>query len=307
VRSARDSTVSLSAWIQAARPLAHANIAPPLLYGQALAYATYGTFAWHLLLAAQLFGLFDHLFIVFANDAADWQADRENTTFNRFSGGSRVTVEGKLTPGALAAASMLALGCMAAVSVYLVFGALRPFMLVACSLAAGLLWAYSFPPLRLSYRGGGEWLQGLGVGILLPVIGFYVQTGTVWPMPTPSLVGGFLLGLAGNVLTALPDTPADERTGKRTLPVRWAEAPARILVLCVTALGALGLALGAEQAPWALRIAVVALPLVPLTLAAPLLRTADASDHARCERFVGLVGSAITVAWLAGAAALALR
>jgi 1,4-dihydroxy-2-naphthoate octaprenyltransferase len=36
-----------------------------------------------------LFGLFDQLFVVYANDVADYPSDLHNTTHGRYSGGSR--------------------------------------------------------------------------------------------------------------------------------------------------------------------------------------------------------------------------
>ena len=44
-----------------------------------------------------------------------------------------------------------------------------------------LLWLYSFKPVRLSYRGGGEILQALGTALVLPLLGFYAQSGSLAP------------------------------------------------------------------------------------------------------------------------------
>ena len=40
----------------------------------------------------------------------------------------------------------------------------RPLLLPAWCVGIALLWAYSFPPLRMAYRGSGEIAQGLGLG-----------------------------------------------------------------------------------------------------------------------------------------------
>src|SRR5687767_1715008 len=86
----------IHAWVQAARPLAQANIALPLLVGQLLAFAITGVWSWPLFVLVHVAGVLDQLYIVFANDLADEEGDRNNTTFNLFSGGSRVLVDGKL-------------------------------------------------------------------------------------------------------------------------------------------------------------------------------------------------------------------
>ena len=85
----------MKAWIQASRPLAHINIAVPLILGQVAAWHVTGRFSWPWLAAAMLWGALDHLFVVFANDFADHEADSGRRTL--LSGGSGVIPEGKLT------------------------------------------------------------------------------------------------------------------------------------------------------------------------------------------------------------------
>ena len=208
----------LRALLQATRPLAHANIAPPILYGQALALATTGAFSWRALLLAQIFGVVDHLFIVFANDFADREADARNQGFNVFSGGSRVLPEGRLSPRQVLG---LAVACsLLLVAMTLPFAPDHPLLPVLAIVAIVLLLAYSYPPLALSYRGGGEWLQALGVGLVLPLVGFHAQEPSLAAVPLLAFVPSTVLGLAGNVLTSLPDEPADREVGKRTWAVR---------------------------------------------------------------------------------------
>ncbi|MCA9681688.1 MAG: prenyltransferase, partial [Myxococcales bacterium] len=157
-----------SAWLQASRPLASANVAIPLVLGQALAFGAHGRFSWSLFGSVQLIGVFIQLFIVFANDFADREGDAHNRTFNQFSGGSRVIPEGKLSPTLIAGAALVALAGLLALGVAALLQGLGPWLLVGTAATAALLWAYSYPPLRYAYRGGGEVLQGLGVGVVLP-------------------------------------------------------------------------------------------------------------------------------------------
>jgi 1,4-dihydroxy-2-naphthoate octaprenyltransferase len=296
----------LGAWVQASRPLAQISVGAPLVYGQALAFAAYGTFTWRLCVAAHLFGLFDQLFVVYANDVADYPSDVHNTTHGRYSGGSRVIPEGKLSQLALAKAATLALFAMAAVCVHLVFREQRAFMVVIAAIAAHLIWMYSFPPFRLSYRGHGEVLQGVGLGVLLPVAGFYVQAGTLTGLRPVTLLPGFLLGFAANVLAALADAPSDAASGKRTMPVRRGERATRRIGLFVIAAAVLATPLAAPSAgilAWGLAIAVAAAALIR---AARLSPDAESIDRARCERFTGRALAAITVAIFSWSAALVL-
>lgn len=292
---------TLRAWLQAARPLAQANIAPPLLVGQGLAFAAFGEFSWSRAALAFSFGVLDQLFIVFANDAADVEADRLNKTYNRFSGGSRVVPEGKLSPRSLAHAAFLMVGLMALFSAYLTLQLRLMWMLILCTLAVGLLWAYSFPPLRLSYRGGGELLQGLGVGVVLPVIGYYLQCGSLTGFPLPALLPLFLLGYAGNIVTSLPDVPGDRAAGKRSLPVRRGQMAARVQCVVVIAVAIGASRLVAPHTTLPTLAALLALPALCLLWGLRYIKSADATEHAACLRFVLACGAAISLTQLAWA------
>ncbi|AUX38725.1 1,4-dihydroxy-2-naphthoate octaprenyltransferase [Sorangium cellulosum] len=248
---------SLGAWLKASRLASQPSIALPLLLGQLVATRPLGDRApLHLgaLAAVHLFGLLDQLFIVYANDVADQETDRRNRTATPFSGGSRVLVEGRLSPRALAAAALACAAGLVAVSVGLAAARGAPLLVPLALLAILLLWAYSYPPLRLSYRGGGELLQMAGVGAVLPLYGYLAQGGAPGRFPWALLV--FLLPshLGCAIATALPDEPSDRASAKRTLPVRLGgERAARCIVLlnglslllAPVGLGALGLRAGA--------------------------------------------------------------
>jgi 1,4-dihydroxy-2-naphthoate octaprenyltransferase len=296
----------LGAWVQASRPLAQISIGVPLLYGQALAYATYGTFSFKLFAAATLFGLLDQLFVVYANDIADFASDAYNTTHNRYSGGSRVIPQGKLEPMALARAATLALFAMAGVCAYLVFREHRIFMVVIAAIAAHLMWMYSFPPFRLSYRGWGEALQGVGLGILLPVAGFYVQAGTLTALRPLTLAPGFLLGYAGNIVAALADAPSDAASGKRTLPVRKGERAARKTALIAIGVAVLGTPVAMPRAGLVACVLVMAAAGAALLRSARLSPDADSIHRERCERFTGATLTTIAIVILSWAVALVL-
>ncbi len=211
----------LFAWLQASRPLAQMNIVPPLLVGQAAAWHVTGRFSGEILVGTLLWGVMDHLYIVFANEVADQHTDGAKRTL--LSGGSGVIVEQKLSSRALGNAAATAAAGLLGLS--FAGAAWRPVVPAFGLAALLLLWAYSFPPLRFSFRGGGEILQGLGVGVVLPALGYYAQSGG---LSQPWLwAPGFLLAASGHVLTALPDLESDQRANKRTVPVRFGELRAR--------------------------------------------------------------------------------
>ena len=285
--------------MQAARPLAAANVAVPLILGQALAYAVHGRFAWGLFGAVGLLGLLNQLFIVFANDFADREADALNPSPSLVSGGSRVIQEGKLAPEALRKAAWLMLGSMVVVALVLAWiHQLWALPLLVLG-GAGLMWAYSFPPLRLSYRGYGELLQGLGVGVTLPIIGFYAQAHSFQGLPWLGLAPCFLLAYAGNVLTALPDYPGDRAANKRTYPVRFGQFAARRHALELLAVGFGFGWLVVPDLPWWAVGLIIAVPSIPVLFAARLLGSADAGNRGECLRFVMLGAGAANLAMLA--------
>jgi 1,4-dihydroxy-2-naphthoate polyprenyltransferase len=284
--------VRLRAWIQAARPLAHANIAPALLAGQALACADGARFDWIFFAIAHVFGALDHVTIVFANDYADFAGDTLNQKPTVFSGGSRVLPEGKLAPrdlfrAAIACAALLALGSLGGVLID------RPLLPAFAAVALLLLGAYSFPPLRLSYRGGGELLQGLGVGLVLPLLGYYLQRGRVLDAPWAIFAAFVVMHAASNIVTAIPDIPADARAQKRTWPVRRGELRARRDALVLIAISLLMIARFASLEPAWLAFAL-APSLLLLLLAVPAaLRTGAVL------RFVVPAAGAITTVQIA--------
>jgi 1,4-dihydroxy-2-naphthoate octaprenyltransferase len=237
-----------SAWLQASRPAAAINLLLPLTLGQALAFRHTGLFSFTLCLLLLLYGLLMQLYIVFLNDWADQQADALNSSPTLFSGGSRVLLQKKmparnlLYAGLGAGISTLAIGF--AFSVFYS----RPWMPALFFAGLLLLWAYSLPPLRLNYRGGGELLQALGVGLILPIAAFYAQTNHLHPLPWPALLPYFLLQLSAAIAFTLPDRTADQRAGKRTLATHLSTKKAAAIAVALGLLSHLLLFLQHAQA-----------------------------------------------------------
>lgn len=223
----------ITAWLQASRPASQTYIAFPIVLGQMIAAITLGRIDWFAFVMAQLFGLFDQLYIVYANDWADVETDRRNTTFNMFSGGSRAIVEGKLSRAAVGRAAVICvvLAILSGVGLSLRTGSAVPVVLVLLGLL--LLYGYSFPPLRLSYRGGGETLQMIGVGGVLPLIGFTAQGGSLAAFPWSVLAITLPISLGCAIATSLPDEPSDRLSNKKTLSVVLGVRRAQIVAIAL--------------------------------------------------------------------------
>lgn len=213
----------LAQFVRAARPLAHGMIALPLLWGQAMALVLTGRFDWSAFFAIHLFGLFCQIYILYLNDYADEAVDRE-AEGTWLSGGSRVIPDGGLSGSQLFSAALFALAGMILVSAFCAAWLQRPWMLALCVLAAAAGWTYSLAPLKSSYRGTGAMHQALSCGVLLPLIAFYLQSGSLTLIPWALLIPLCLIFYAGSLVTALPDVAADRRGGKLSFPVRHGES-----------------------------------------------------------------------------------
>lgn len=278
----------MKSWIQASRPLAHVNIAPPLVLGQVAAWHLTGDFDGRWFAASLVWGVLDHLFVIFSNDFADQDADSGRRTL--LSGGSGVIPEGKLTPKqvARAARAVAVLLVLYSCALALVGRAWTPLYGAAALL---LMWLYSFAPARLSYRGGGELLQGIGMGVGLPSLGYYLQGEGVLA-PGWVIAPAALLGVCSNVLTALPDVDDDTRAHKRTWPVRYGMQSARRFASAGIAFAAFGVFL---WTPWVSVPAKAVVAIVPLL---PLLVGARAADALRAAWWSSIALNLLIVLWM---------
>ena len=223
----------LKAWLKASRLASQSNIFVPLFTGQMFYLISGGEINWTIFAFVHLYGLFMQLYIVYANDYADVETDRINQTFTAFSGGSRVLVDGDLSPRALgiAAVVMVLLSILVGVLLAVVFGrTFAPFIIMA---GIALLWMYSFKPVHLSYRGGGEILQVLGVGVVLPWVGFYAQSGDIAGFPLETLVVILPTQLACAMATSIPDFHSDKQSNKRTSTVLLGQKNVRVAIIAL--------------------------------------------------------------------------
>ncbi len=287
----------LSAWLQASRLPSQTYIFFPLLLGA-------GLFHWrsglpiqpgHLLLA-QLYGLFLQLYIVYANDYADAPSDGANTTYTPFSGGSRVIPQGKLSLGALRNAALLMAAANLLLGLGLFFWARRPLALPLILVSLLLLWMYSFPPFKLSYRGGGELLQVLGVGVVLPLMGYSMQAGDWGGFPWTWMLFLLPMNIAAAFTTTIPDTPSDKTSGKKTVSVLLGAGVVQKLVVGFYAVGLAGF-IAFSGLPAARTLKISALPFVCWILLLPFSCNA-APGTRNCLLFVTLA-VAVQVLWTA--------
>ena len=169
---------------------------------------------------------------VFLNDLFDFESDRRNTNHGTFTGGSRVLVEGLLTPRDLKrGCGWVAAGIVACSVALLGYSPASPGAALVClgtALALGV--GYTVPPLKFSHRGLGEIAVALAHSLLVIQAGMLVVGGRVYD-PAVFEIGLplFFAVIPSISLSGLPDLDADRAAGKSTLVVKLGIRPVAVM------------------------------------------------------------------------------
>jgi putative NADPH-quinone reductase/1,4-dihydroxy-2-naphthoate octaprenyltransferase len=210
---------ALGAWVAAMRLQFHPMAWGAYAIGAAGAVQATGRFDaaafWLGLLSLFLL----EVIAVFTNDYFDFESDRRNKNFGPFTGGSRVLVDGRISPARMRFG--IAWAMTGFVAAFLVLAAIVPASgLIALGLIAVLAVGYTTPPLKLCWRGLGELDVALTHSTVIILCGFLFQGGA-WNAAFPALVSVplFLAVLPAIILSGIPDYAADHAAGKRSLAV----------------------------------------------------------------------------------------
>jgi 1,4-dihydroxy-2-naphthoate octaprenyltransferase/chlorophyll synthase len=217
-------------WIYAAKLDSWPKLLVPMLLGQALGVAAAGRLD---LLAFALglgFTVCELLFVVFLNDWSDRRVDRIKRQMFPDDCSPKTIPDELLSAGAVLGAGLVAGLAALALAFYAQLALDRDALGWAGLGLLSLFLAYSYPPLRLNYRGGGEWLEGFGVGIALPWFQLFLQADQCWVRELWLLPGFAVLALASGVASGLADEQSDRRGGKRTYASEYGNRAARALV-----------------------------------------------------------------------------
>ena len=248
-------------WWYAAKPGSWPKLLVPMLLGQALGAREVATPSVAALLGGGVMTIALLCFIVFANDAGDVEVDRIKRRMFPQGCSPKTVPDGVLTRRALvlggASAGLAALALAWGLAVALERPLLPAWMLASL----GLLLAYTAPPLRLYYRGGGELLEMVGVGAVLPALHAYLQAGHIGGALPWVLPGWVCMALASAVASGLSDEVSDRAGGKTTAVTLWGNAVGRRIVeRSVMASGMYWAALAAirpSEFPWWLSASLV--------------------------------------------------
>jgi len=174
-----------------------------------------------------------HVAVNVLNDYFDWKSGLDfRTRRTPFSGGSGLLTGGLLEPKKVYWLGLAMLAIDAAIGLYFVLvqgWALLPVILL------GGAFAYFYTP-YLSHWSVGELVAGLGLGSLVVLGAYFVQTGYYsWTVVVASLAPGFLTANL-LLLNEFPDLEADKTVGRRNLVMSLGPAGAArfftILLVC---------------------------------------------------------------------------
>jgi 1,4-dihydroxy-2-naphthoate polyprenyltransferase len=253
------------------------------------------TYLWVQLLVSAF-----HLMVHYANDYFDRESDARAVP-TRWSGGSRILVDGHLAPRVALVASLVcaAVGLIACARFALAGNPLVAAIGVAIFVFA---WLYSAPPVRFAARGLGELDTALVVAVLFPFAAYAAFAGTIDGAAVRAVIAPAAAMIAMMLGVELPDADCDDEAGKRNLVVRWGCARAWQLITgtaASSALVAVVLAVRIHAGP-------AAFALVPsLVAAAQLVRLANGDPRPGSIAFWGVALYATTVTGLAIVYALA--
>lgn len=244
-----------SQWVAGARPRTLPAAFAPVAVGTGAAY-TQGEANFGMGLLALVVAVCLQVGVNYANDYSDGVRGTDATRV----GPVRLVGQGLANPGTVKAAAFFSFGTAAVVGLALVALANAWLLLFVGAIAIIAAWRYTGGAHPYGYRGLGE----LAVFVFF---GLVAVLGTQWTqshaLSLAGVVGAVAVGaLACAILVAnnLRDIPGDEQVGKRTLAVKWGDAPTRRLYVMLV-LGAFALVpIVAIAQPWAL-LTFIALPL----------------------------------------------
>jgi 1,4-dihydroxy-2-naphthoate octaprenyltransferase/chlorophyll synthase len=224
----RDALPPLSARLwYALKPASWPKLLVAAALGQGIGIAATGRIDPVALAVGLVFTVLHLVFVVLLNDWGDQEVDALKRRLFPAACSPKTIPDGILdatTVGQLGvAAGLLALATAGLAESMLG----RPGLFVGGLVAVGLFCAYSLPPLRLNYRGGGELLEMIGVGFCLPWINAYLQSGTAAPGGLVVLPGYALLCLASALASGLADEESDRLGGKHTFATWFGAGPVR--------------------------------------------------------------------------------
>jgi 1,4-dihydroxy-2-naphthoate octaprenyltransferase len=191
----------------------------PIMLGAVIARND-GFSSWWLTVLALVGGAAIHLGLNVTNDVADSTgSDEFNVNPTMYSGGSRVIQYGLVSRDAMkwTAVGLYAVG----IAIGLFLAATQGWELIWVGVAGVFLSIfYTVPPFKLVHRGLGEASVALGFGPIMLLGSYFVVAQRFTLEAAWASIPVALLIMLVLYVNQIPDKPADEKAGKRTIVVR---------------------------------------------------------------------------------------
>lgn len=217
----------LARWRYALKPASWPKLLVAAALGQAIGIAATGRVDPLALSLGLLLVVFDLAFVVLLNDWGDQEVDALKRRIAADLCSPKTIPDGILEPSSVLWGGLGAGALTLAVAATAEHVLSRPGLTIATLLCLLVFVAYSLPPLRLNYRGGGEILEMIGVGFALPWVTAYLQSGIAMPRGLVVLPAFALMCLASALASGLADEPSDRLGGKRTFTTMFGPASVR--------------------------------------------------------------------------------
>ena len=214
-------------WLYACKPGSWPKLLVPLALGQAVGIASVGRVNPLALFLGLAFVLLFAAGTVLLNDYGDQEVDAlKRRLFPEACSPKTIPddiLEAKSVLWAGTGAFVIAIGIALSAEIVLV----RPGLTLAALSCVLLFLAYTFPPVQLNYRGGGEILEMIGVGFALPWWCAYLQSGQPSVGGLVLLPGFTLMSLSSALASGLADVQTDRLGGKRTFATMFGTTAVR--------------------------------------------------------------------------------
>jgi 1,4-dihydroxy-2-naphthoate octaprenyltransferase/chlorophyll synthase len=229
---------ALARWLYALKPASWPKLFVPALFGQLIGATQSAGLDERALGWGVGFTVLGLGFIVLLNDWGDREVDAIKRRMFPDGCSPKTIPDGILDARAVGIAGLLFGGATLLVAAGAELALRRPLAFEGGLLSMLVFVAYTLPPLRLNYRGGGELLEMFGVGMVLPLYNSYLQSGALTPSVWLWVAGFSLLSLGSGVASGLSDEESDRVGGKRTCASVFGNATARRLTEACVLLGA---------------------------------------------------------------------
>lgn len=156
----------------------------------------------------------------YSNNYYDAEADQYNTP-TPFSGGSTGLLNNKRTYLLLKTLALFFMGLSIFLAVMFLFLFSFSIEFLFYVIAGNLLaWFYAAPPLKFSYRGLGEVVTVITVGLMLPGLGYFIIARSLDPLFMIFIVPVMLFVLIFILNAEIPDFESDRKGNKKNLIIQ---------------------------------------------------------------------------------------